>query len=952
MFRAGVLRQLSRSVHALRLQQTTVRLSKHEHFRRIQQTYLQAQTRLLSRTAAAFSGNDDKRDEDDDTSKPTDNKEEEATDISDESHEDLEARMSKENRVDETEQHDDDDGPRVHHFNQNKGDLGEPEEIQLDATAAHLVGPVQPPAFWPEAVVLPLARHPVFPKFVRMIEITDKAMVDRIQQLRRARHPFVGAFLLKPDTYDEANPPSQIDALSEVEPIGTFCQIHEMSTTREGYLRVMLEGLRRIHITGQVQASEPIEDQSDTPMPLVAKIDNLTDEPFDRSSQEIKALSHEVIASVRDVVSLNPMYRENMNRVSELGSRNLDNPVHLCDFAAALTSGEPEELQAILEELNIKERLHKTLELLKKELLQLQLQKRLGKEVEDKLNKMQREVMLREQLKLIKKELGMTKDDSDSLRDKFMEALEGKVVPEDAQAVIDEELAKLSTLESHSGEFGITRTYLDWLTCLPWGVQSKDKLDIAAAKGVLDADHYGMADVKDRILEFIAVSKLRGTMQGKILTFVGPPGVGKTSIAKSIARALDRKFYRFSCGGLTDVAEIKGHRRTYMGAMPGKPLQCFKQTEVENPVILLDEVDKIGASYRGDPTSALLELLDPEQNSTFLDHYLDVPVDMSKVLFICTANVKDTIPGPLYDRMEVIDLAGYTAEEKRSIARTYLVPQAQRSTGVTAGQLELTDDVIDALSRGYCRESGVRNLGKHIEKIYRKAALKLVDSDDKHLTVTTDNLKDYVGQPIFTEDRMFTSTPPGVVMGLAWTAMGGSTLYIETVASSADRRRASLAKDDADNKGKLAITGSLGDVMKESSQIAYVYAKHFLEMHDEKNRFFDVSAVSLHVPEGATPKDGPSAGCTMVTALLSLAMDKPVRQDFAMTGEVSLTGQVLRVGGIKEKVLAAKRSGVKTVVLPKGNKMDWDDLDDSVRAGLEVHFASRYQDVYDVAFEA
>eukprot|EP00045_Choanoeca_perplexa_P013141 m.147135 g.147135 ORF g.147135 m.147135 type:complete len:965 (-) comp16252_c0_seq1:125-3019(-) len=963
MRRLGALRQLAT------ITRSSAPGSRHISGRYLGRVYPTPQrfwvpmNRGLSSTSAILSNNDDK-DKNDEDSEPVDDSDNDTP--SDESRDAIESRISGSqarldnlqdnagSRDDDEADDDDDDGYHEIHFNNNKGDLDEPEEIHLDATSTNVLGPVTPPSYWPEAVILPLPRNPVFPKFVRMLEISDKRMIDRIKQLRRTRHPFIGAFMLKPDSFDESHPPNTIEDLNQIESVGTFCQIHELSTSKEGYLRVMLEGHRRIRVTSAVNPEDlpGHESSKDKSVPMVAKIDNLEDEPFDRSSQEIKALSHEVVASVRDVVALNPMYRENMNRVSELGQRNLDNPVHLCDFAAALTSGDPEELQAILEELNVKERLHKTLELLKKELLQLKLQQQISKQVEEKLNTMQREVMLREQLKMIKKELGMTKDDSDSLREKFMEALKDKTVPKEVQAVIDEELSKLSTLESHSGEFGITRSYLDWLTSLPWGVQSKDSLDLAAAQVILDEDRYGMKDVKDRILEFIAVSKLRGSMQGKILTFVGPPGVGKTSIAKSIARALDRKFYRFSCGGLTDVAELKGHRRTYLGAMPGKPIQCLKQTETENPIILLDEVDKIGSSYRGDPTSALLELLDPEQNSGFLDHYLDVPVDMSKVLFICTANVKDTIPGPLYDRMEVIDLSGYTADEKRSIARTYLIPQAQRATGVTSEQLDITDEVVDALSRGYCRESGVRNLSKHLEKIYRKSALKLVSDDVKHLTVTTDNLKDYVGQPIFTEDRLFETTPPGVVMGLAWTSMGGTSLYIETVASGADRRRASEGKGLEESKGKLSITGSLGDVMKESSQIAYTYARHFLEVHEPDNRFFDAAAVSLHVPEGATPKDGPSAGSTMVTALLSLAMDRPVRADYAMTGEVSLTGQVLRVGGIKEKVLAAKRAGVKTVVLPKGNKMDWEELEESVRKGLEVHFAATYQDVFDVAFDS
>ncbi|EDQ89858.1 uncharacterized protein MONBRDRAFT_16820 [Monosiga brevicollis MX1] len=667
------------------------------------------------------------------------------------------------------------------------------------------------------------------------------------------------------------------------------------------------------------------------------------------NSDQVKALSNEVIATVRDIVALNPMYRENMQRVAEMGQRNLDNPVQLCDFAAALTSGNPEELQGILEEMDVAERLYKTLELLKKELLQLKLQAKISEEVQEKLHKHNKEALLREQLKIIKKELGISKDDKDSLLEKYKAQLENKTLPDDVKKVVDEELNKLSMLDNHSYEFNTSRNYLDWLTTLPWGVYGEDNFDIERAQAILDEDHYGMKDVKDRVLEFIAVGKLRNSMHGKILTFSGPPGVGKTSIAKSIARALNREYYRFSVGGLHDVAEIKGHRRTYVGAMPGKPIQCLKTTGTQNPLILLDEVDKIGRGVHGDPTSSLLELLDPAQNSGFLDHYLDVPVDLSKVLFICTANVLDTIPGPLLDRMEIIQLSGYMADEKRAIAKQYLIPEAQKTSGVTAEQLEITDEALDVLNRAYCRESGVRNLEKHIDKIHRKAALKLVRDNAKTLRVDASNLSDYVGQPVFLSDRLYEQTPPGVVMGLAWTAMGGSTLYIETVASRADRMKATVP-GEARSDGRFGVTGSLGDVMKESSTIAYTFAKHYLEKVDEKNGFFNSASVSLHVPEGATPKDGPSAGCTMVTALLSLALDKPVRQNFAMTGEVSLTGRVLRVGGIKEKVLAAKRSGVTCVVLPYTNEMDWQELPDQVKEGLEVHFAKTYDDVYKVAF--
>jgi len=478
-------------------------------------------------------------------------------------------------------------------------------------------------------------------------------------------------------------------------------------------------------------------------------------------------------------------------------------------------------------------------------------------------------------------------------------------------------------------------------------VMSEENLSIERASEILDKDHYGMEDIKKRILEFIAVSQLKGTTQGKILCFNGPPGVGKTSIARSIARALNREYFRFSVGGMTDVAEIKGHRRTYVGAMPGKIIQCLKKTKTENPLVLIDEIDKIGKGYQGDPSSALLELLDPEQNVNFLDHYLDVPVDLSKVLFICTANVLETIPEPLRDRMEMIEMSGYVAEEKVAIAKQYLIPHAKLDSGLIDEHIEIQDSALNALIKSYCRESGVRNLQKQIEKIVRKVAFKVVKKEISKMKVSTENLSELLGKPIFTQDRMYEETPAGVVMGLAWTAMGGSSLYIET----AKRKLVSSAKEgESPGDGSLEVTGHLGDVMKESARIALTVARNFIKSKDTSNNFLETSHIHLHVPEGATPKDGPSAGVTIVSALLSLAQNMPVRENVAMTGEISLTGRVLPVGGIKEKTIAAKRSGVKCLILPEENRKDFADLPDFIKTDIEVHFVSTYAQVYDKVF--
>ncbi|TNN16429.1 Lon protease isoform 2 [Schistosoma japonicum] len=718
---------------------------------------------------------------------------------------------------------------------------------------------------------------------------------------------------------------------------------------------------------------------------LIGETINLYHDPYE-NTQEIKALSAEIVKTIRDIISLNPVYRENVLAMLQAGQRVADNPVYLSDLGAALSgAGDTEELQAVLEEMDIHKRLRLSLSLVKKEYELGRLQQQIGREVEEKVKQQHRRYMLSEQLKVIKKELGLEKDDKDTIVEKFRLRLKDLTVPSSVMEVIDEELNKLSVLDHHSSEFNVTRNYLDWLTALPWGITSEEHLDIGQAKKILDEDHYGMEDVKKRILEFIAVSQLKGSTQGKILCFCGPPGVGKTSIANSIARALNRKYFRFSVGGMSDVSEIKGHRRTYVGAMPGKIIQCLKKTKTENPLILIDEIDKLGRGWQGDPASALLELLDPEQNVNFLDHYLDVTVDLSRVLFITTANQLDTIPEPLRDRMEVIEVSGYVEEEKLAIAKRYLLPLATRNCGLDDSRLLVNDNAIQRLIKQYCRESGVRNLQKHIEKIVRKVAYQLVNAEkDPPISVSSDNLTIYVGQPIWTSDRLYDPvTPPGVVMGLAWTSMGGSVLYIECTNKkpkhlhhTGDSFSDTDSSDEASHKkGVLQITGSLGKVMKESISIAHTFATQFAasgapcstttttdtSSSDEQcmltpmestkaAQFLQESDIHLHVPQGATPKDGPSAGVTMVTALLSLACNKPVRPNLAMTGEISLTGKVLPVGGIKEKVIAAKRGGVTTIILPETNRKDFDDLASFIKEDLQVYFVQHYKEIFPVAF--
>jgi Lon-like ATP-dependent protease len=628
-----------------------------------------------------------------------------------------------------------------------------------------------------------------------------------------------------------------------------------------------------------------------------------------------------------------------------------------------------EEAQEVLTSLNIEQRLSKALEIIKKEYMNAQLSSKISKDVESKIQKRQREYWLMEQMKGIKRELGLESDGKDKLLEGFKEKATKLAMPEPVKKVFDEEINKLAHLEPAASEFNVTRNYLDWLTQIPWGKRSAETFGIKNAMKVLDEDHHGLKDVKDRILEFIAVGKLRGTVEGKILCMVGPPGVGKTSIGKSIARALNRQYYRFSVGGLTDVAEIKGHRRTYVGALPGRIIQALKKCQTENPLILIDEVDKIGRGHQGDPSSALLELLDPEQNNSFLDHYMDVPVDLSKVLFVCTANMTDTIPRPLLDRMEMIELSGYVADEKMAIAERYLSPAAKDLSGLKDVDVEIEKEAIAELINKYCRESGVRNLKKQIEKVYRKSALKIIQdlgeeafAEEKALTpegkeaqaaaakdtsdvkdtpqdiekettetprvalsvpssvnvrVTKDNLKDYVGPPVFTADRLYETTPPGVAMGLAWTSMGGAALYVETILESAL---------SAQSRPSLERTGNLKAVMKESTSIAYSFAKGFLAQRFPDNKFFEHARVHMHCPEGAVQKDGPSAGITMACSLISLALGKSLEQTVAMTGELTVTGKVLRIGGLREKTVAARRAGAKMVIFPKDNLSDWLEL--------------------------
>lgn len=799
----------------------------------------------------------------------------------------------------------------------------QPHSSQGQASKGTLVddgapGPSAVPARLADALpgkllLLPLPARPFFPAQTMPLVLPEEPWRETIERVGNTPHRLVG--LVYAPAGDIATPGSE-----HMRQSGTVVRMHQ-PMRGEGRIQFIAEGLQRFRIASFI-SREP---------PFVAQVDYPAIPPEDK--QNVRAYALAIIAKIKELLPFNPLYKEGLRAYLE--RFNPDDASPLADFAAALTSAPAQDLQEVLETLPLIARMEKVLLLVQREIEMAGLQSEIRQKVEERVTEKQREFFLREQLKEIQQQLGISKDEKAIELERFRSNLEECVVPAATQARIDDELRKLSLLDSGSPEYAVTRNYLDHLTSLPWGRYSEDHLDVRHARQVLDEDHEGLADVKDRIVEFLGVGALKGDVAGSILLLVGPPGVGKTSIGRSIASALGREFYRFSVGGMRDEAEIKGHRRTYIGAMPGKFIQALRETQTANPVILLDEIDKIGASYQGDPASALLEVLDPEQNSGFLDHYLDVRFDLSRVLFVCTANQLDTIPRPLIDRMEVIRLAGYLAEEKLAIAKRHLWPKQRAKAGLKSSQLAISDTAMRRVIEDYAREAGVRNLEKQLSRIARKAALKVLESPRAKIRVTPANLRDYLGSPVFRREAPQRGV--GVVTGLAWTAMGGATLDVEAT------------RVHTKNRG-FKLTGQLGDVMKESAEIAYSYVASHLADYGAAPDYFDESFVHLHVPEGATPKDGPSAGITMATALLSLARNMPPRLACAMTGELTLTGRVLPIGGVREKLVAARRNGVRCVLLPEANRGDYDELPADVRKGVQVHFVAHFREVEALVF--
>lgn len=843
-----------------------------------------------------------------------------------------------------------------------------------------------------EVVIIPIVNSPIFPGMIAPIILSEDKYTPELDAYL-AKHNYVALNLVKfkdfgevsegilqemdeeqisyedEEEEEEAEDFKGMTSSTEVNPkgitpkdiykVGVLCKVIKKLKLPDGSVNLLVHGMRRYRA---------VEYTVDSPL-LVARVEVFNDilEP----DEELDAYTRSVINQVKKLSEINPYFNEEM----KLAMLNSPSPGSLADLVAFALSLDVPEAQDFLETLIVKKRFAKLLVYLKREKDVADIQKKITDEVNDKVNKYQREYFLREQLKVIRSELGLDEDDKAKDLKKIKDGIEEGGMPEEAKKAALEECERLESIPDSSPEYNVTRTYLNWMVQLPWNKQSDDKVDITAAKKILEKDHYGLEKPKERIMEFLAVRKLKPEYDGTILCLSGPPGVGKTSLGHSIAKALGRKFYRFSLGGMKDEAEIKGHRRTYVGAMPGKIIQALKRVEVNNPVIMLDEIDKIGKSYQGDPASALLEVLDPEQNKTFIDNYLDVPFDLSKVLFIATANYVGEIPEALMDRMELIELSGYTIEEKINIATKWVIPKQLKKHGLSAKEFTLGVTVMKALVSDYAREPGVRVMEQLIAKLCRRAALEKVSSKRfKKYAPTVADLEKVLGPKRFETDKASKPLQPGIVTGLAWTSFGGDILFIETIPL----------------KGRgFKLTGQLGDVMSESANLAYSYVKKVLQaqievedlakaakakskkvskkkvtdaLHtpapvvpapnpEEATDFLAKHEIHLHLPAGATPKDGPSAGITMALALYSLATNQMVRGDVAMTGELSLTGKVLPVGGIKEKVLAAKRAGIKEIILPWQNEKDLKEVPERHRKGMKFHPVKHFDEVLKIALK-
>jgi len=765
----------------------------------------------------------------------------------------------------------------------------------------------------PKLEVLPVTGNPIFPGIFTPMLVASPEDVQLVEQVLSGSG-FLGLVLTR-------SPEAENPSGGELFQVGTAAKIIRKVNLPDGGINIFISTLKRFRIKKLIHPERPI----------TVAAEYLEDTNSD--SNEVRALTRSLIGEMKQVSENNPLFSEQMR----LNMVNIDQPGKIADFITSILNIDREEQQRILETLNVQERMMKVLVFIRKEQELLQIQKRIMAQINEKISKSQREFFLKEQLKAIKQELGMPVDSKSSEYQRFKEAMDKLHLEADVKEAVEQELEKFSLMEPSSSEFIVTRNYLDTIISLPWGTPPTREIDMHRARRVLDEDHYGLEDVKERILEYLAVRKLKKDSKGSIVCLVGPPGVGKTSVGKSIARALDKKFFRFSVGGMRDEAEIKGHRRTYVGAMPGKIIQGLRIVRTKDPVFMIDEIDKLGASFQGDPSSALLEVLDPEQNVAFRDHYLDLPFDISSILFITTANTLDTIPAPLLDRMEVIRLSGYINDEKVAIARRYLIPKSLARTGMKKSDVKYTKRTLLKIAEGYAREAGLRNFEKSLDKIHRKLARQAVlEKLQLPLTIDDGQIEKYLGKPIFYEEGIKKIDKPGMALGLAWTALGGAMLTVEAVANP--------GKED------FRLTGQLGNVMQESANIAYTFVRHAAAEHGVPREYFENNQIHLHVPAGATPKDGPSAGITMASCLLSLATGKRLKRSLAMTGELSLVGQVLPIGGLKEKVIAAKRNKIREVIIPAQNTKDLDDIPEHVKRGIAFHPVERMEEVVERIF--
>lgn len=773
-----------------------------------------------------------------------------------------------------------------------------------------------------KVAVIPVYDRPVLPSELIPVQLASK-WAATIRQVVNSESKVL-AIVVRPESELE----QEFKADSLTGKMGCLVRIMQARIGED--LQIVIQGLTRVRLDNiHVKNSKVIEGDATYPE------DELP--PRDAKEEiEVKAYAMAIISTMQEMIPINPLYYQELKQY--LLRFNPNDPSLLADCAASITTASSAELLEVLETVDLIPRLKLSLSLVQKELASTKLEKTIKNTVSEKINAKQRNFFLKEQLKEIQKELGVLVDDKTSEINRLTDKMDNLNPPKEILDRFHEELNCMKLLDSQSPEFAVSRDYLNWLTDVPWGVYVKDNFNIRHARKILEEDHEGLNDVKERILEFLAVGSYKQEFNGAVMLLVGPPGVGKTSIGRSVARALNRPFFRFSLGGMRDEAEIKGHRRTYIGALPGKLVQALKESKAMNPVILLDEIDKLGISTQGDPGSALLETLDPEQNCGFRDHYLDVKIDLSKCLFICTANSLDTIPPALLDRMDAITLSGYLAEEKFRIAKKHLIPKALEKSGIRNREIRFQDTAVRKIIDEYARESGVRNLEKSIAKIIRKGVIKLVEKESEKIVVKASDVRGYLGVPPFAREKTLSGV--GIVTGLAWTSVGGATLPVE----------ARLVDHYA--KG-FSLTGNLGNVMKESASIALSYVASNLARlcSDVPANYFEKANIHLHVPEGATPKDGPSAGITMASALLSLVLNRAPKVNFAMTGELSLTGNVLAIGGIREKVIAAKRVGISNLIVPNANREDVAELPDYVREGVNFNYVDTYDEVASILFD-